>query len=190
MASTKKKASPQREETWSFWELMGATTGPTRGELAHRIDSMGRNGWELALSLASIGSDGHWPHSMAVFRLPSARALQARLEAGFADGMDERSIPWAKTKLARRLKGELAPKHGACLFEYLRCESREVLESYGDPDLVFAEVFAPWQGIAIWTANDLQALAKREYKGIGSVGKPGIVQATGWWAAVPQRALV
>jgi hypothetical protein len=190
MPTKKRKVSPGREETWSFWELMGATTGPTRGELAHRIDSMGRNGWELAASLASIGSDGHWPHSMAVFRIADARALEARLDAGFADGMDERNIPWAKTRLARRLRGEFSPQHHACLFEYLRCESRDVLESYTEPDLVFSEAFAPWQGIAIWTATDLHALSKREYLGIGSVGKPGVLQCTGWWAAVPQRALV
>jgi len=189
MAATKKAAS-KAQETWSFWELMGATTGPTRGELAHRIDTMGNNGWELALSLASIGSDGHWPHSMAVFRIPDAKALQGRLDAGFADGMDERSIPWTKAKLARRLKGEFSPRHKAYLFEYLRCETAEVLRNYDAPDLVFAEAFAPWQGIAMWAADDLHGLAKREFKGLGSVGKPGIVQCTGWWTAVPQRALV
>lgn len=178
-----KKAGGQ--ETWSFWELMGATTGPTRGDLAHRVEAMGRNGWELALSLASIGSDGHWPHSMAVFRLPNARALEDRLDAGFADGMDERNIPWTKTKLARRLKGEFSPKHSAYLFEYLRFGSASALAAYDEPDLVFAECFAPWQGIAMWAADNLHALAKREFKGIGSVGKPGVVQCTGWWVAVP-----
>lgn len=190
MAAAKRKDESSREETWSFWELMGATTGPTRGELAHRVESMGRNGWELVASLASIGSDGHWPHSMAVFRLSDAKALQERLEAGFADGMDERGIPWTKAKLARRIRGEFSPRHKAYLFEYLRCESAEALRDHAAPDLVFAEAFAPWQGIAMWAADDLHGLAKREFRGIGSVGKPGIVQCTGWWTAVPLRALV
>lgn len=178
----------KRGEIWSFWELMGATTGPTRGELAHRIDLMARNGWDLALSLATVGTDGHWPHSMAIFKFADANALRDQLDEGYADSMDERDIRWAKTKLARRLRGEFSARNEAYLFEHVRCASRTVLEKYTEPDLVFADAFAPWQGIAMWGAEHLQALAKREYKGIGSAGKPGVVQCTGWWAMAPRRA--
>lgn len=177
-------------ETYSFWELMGATTGPTRGEMAHRVDTMGKNGWELSASLASVGSTGHWPHTMAIFRLADTQALVDRLDAGFADGMDERDLRWTSTKLARRVRGEFKPKHRAYLFESLRCESADALRGHTGPDLVFSEVFAPWQGFALWGAASLDALAERERKGVGSRGRPGIVQATGWWVVVAERAFV
>jgi len=177
-------------EIYSFWELMGATTGPTRGELAHRITAMGRNGWDLAINLSSIGSDGHWPHSMAVFRFANAGALEKQLKVGFADGMDERDLKWAKMKLATKLRGDLDTKHRSWLFEYVRFGSAEALAAHQGPDLLFAELYAPWQGIAMWGADSLRALMQRELKGIGSVGKPGVLQATGWWTTIPERVLV
>ena len=188
--ATAKKRSPRSRETYSFWEMMGATTGPTRGQMAHRIDGMGKNGWNLELNLSTVGTDGPWPHSMAIFRLPSETALQERLDAGFADGLDERDLRWTRNTLATRLRGEFLPSNDAYLLEYVRCESREVLENYADPDLVFVEPFAPWQGIVMWAAKDINALGKREQKGIGSVGKPGIIKTHGWWVVVAQRALV
>jgi hypothetical protein len=151
---------------------------------------MGKNGWNLELNLSTVGTDGPWPHSMAIFRLPSEVALQERLEAGFADGLDERDLRWTRNTLVTRLRGEFLPTNDAYLLEYVRCESREVLENYAGPDLVFVEPFAPWQGIVMWAAKDINALGKREQKGIGSVGKPGIIKTHGWWVVVAQRALV
>lgn len=182
--------TPPTEETWSFWDLKGSTTGPTRGEITQRINLMGKNGWDLALNLVAVGSDGHWPAGMALFQIRDGAALAARLNTGFADGMDECDFAYAETRLMRRLKGTISSRHQTYLLECLQCESAEVLAGYTQPDLVFCDVFAPWQGIALWGSETFKALVQREFDGIGSMGVDGIRQIEGAWFCVPQRDMV
>jgi hypothetical protein len=83
------------------------------------------------------------------------------------------------------VSGGIVPGHGAFLVERVVTDARSQLEALAGPDLVLAEVLAPWQGVALWSAADLGALAAREYAGIGAGSLPGVVEASGWWAVVP-----
>jgi hypothetical protein len=178
-------------ESWVLWELMGSTDGRTRGRMTKLLAELPSRGWELALKLSTVGSDGEWPHAMGLWRVPSQQALAGWLEAGWDDGVDEDAFVWGKSKLYRQLHGELHAGHSAFLVEYLVADSALALEGLRGPDAVFAEQLAPFQGLAIWSAPDLFALTEREWSGIGSQQASGIRQATGWWAVVtPERDIV
>jgi hypothetical protein len=172
-------------ELWSIWEMVGATNGATRGSMKQAIESLPRRGWELSLSVSIIGNDGHWPGVMAFWRIPGERALNDWLEAGPDDSLDERGLTSGKAKLCRRVLGNLDPEHRMFLIEYVVAQDGETLASLKGPHAVFAELLAPWQGIAVWGARDVYEMVKRERAGIGVSGQLGIEQSTGWFAIVP-----
>lgn len=181
-------------ESWVVWEMMGSTDGRTRGSMTRLLvdaaASPAYKGWELRLKLSSVGSDGHWPHVMGLWRVPGD-ALGATLAAGWEDGVSEEGFVWGKSKLYAKLRGDIRAADTAFLFEYLVADSPAALAALAAPDLVFAETLAPWQGVAVWSAADLFALTEREWKGIGSAGAAGIREATGWWAVTtPDRDIV
>ena len=172
-------------ESWSLWELKGQTKGPTRGQLKERIAALDKMGWDLALFVDSVGVTGHWPHSMALWRIPDAKLLRTRLEAGFDDGLDETNLQIGKSTWLERVSGGISPGHRAFLLEHLRGENGAALRSLKGPDMVLAEALAPWQGVALWGAADLFDLAEKQRSGIGSGGQPGIVHTQAWWLIVP-----
>ena len=182
-------------ESWVVWELMGSTDGRTRGAMTALLGttaaSAAYQGWDLTLKLSSVGSDGHWPHVMGLWRVPDDATLGATLAHGWDDGVDEDGFTWGKSKLYRKLHGDLRAGDTAYLFEYLVADTPSALAALKTPDLVFAETLAPWQGVAVWSATDLFKLTEREWQGIGAVGAPGIREATGWWAVLtPDRDIV
>jgi hypothetical protein len=178
-------------EYWCLWELMGDTDGKTRGGMRDAIAAWRQPGWDLAVELATVGSDGWWPHSMALWRITDDAALTRALDAGFDDGLDEHSFHAGRSTLFERISGELVDRHAALLVEHVRAESAGALDRLAGPDAVFAEIFAPWQGLAIWGADDIFALGAREREGMGCGGTPGLADVLGSWAIkTPSRDLV
>ena len=184
-------------ELWSVWELMGASDGRTRGRMAAATAATTWPGWTLAALFATVGSSGPWPHTTALWRTSRPEALAEVLGGGLsADGFDEEAVVGGTSILARTVTGSFVSAHGAWLIEHVRVADPEVLGRLGTlgtdgADLVLAEVFAPHQGIVLWGAADMEALAAREESGIGSGGRPGVLSATGWWLVTnPTRSIV
>lgn len=182
------------DESWVLWELMGSTDGRTRGSMTQALPESPARGWQLAARLSSVGSDGHWPHVMAFWRMPDGAALAAALDQAWDDGIDENEFVWGKSKLYARVSGQLKDTHTAWLVEYLVADSPASLAALSGedgPDLLLAERLAPWQGVALWGAADLFALSEREWRGMGSREAKGMRQVTGWWAVLtPDRDIV
>jgi hypothetical protein len=178
-------------EIWCVWELKGATDGATRGVLKTRVEQLERRGWELSLNMAVVGSDGYWPANMVFWRLPDRTALTAWLNAGLDDGLDETGLTEGLARLYGLTRGDLDPAHRAFLIEYIVADDEAALAGIQGADLLLAEIMAPWQGLAVWGASDMRALAQREWDGAGASGQPGVRQATGWWNVVPaEREMV
>ncbi len=174
-----------------MWGLMGATDGRTRGRLAAVVDAVPRFGWDLVATLATVGSDGHWPHVTAVWRAPDEDAWVARLEAGSRDGFDEAEVVDAQSRVYRHIRGALPESADAFLIEHVVMPTPDALCRLDGPDLVLAEELAPWQGLLVWAAADLFALAEREQAGLGSTLDATVTQVTGWWATrMPEREIV
>ncbi|HXC39134.1 MAG TPA: hypothetical protein VN667_09315 [Burkholderiales bacterium] len=181
-------------ESWVLWELMGSTDGRTRGSMTRALTELPARGWQLAARLSSVGSDGHWPHVMALWRVPDDATLARALDQGWEDGVDEDGFVWGKSKLHVRISGQLKDTDTAWLVEYLVADrplSTETFEGRAGPDLLLAERLAPWQGVALWGAADLFALSEREWRGMGSREAKGMRQVGGWWAVrTPDRDIV
>lgn len=175
-------------ESWVLWELMGSTDSRTRGSMTQLLAELPPHGWELAAKLSTVGSDGHWPHVMGLWRIPDEATLAKWLDLGWDDGVDENGFSWGKSKLYARLSGQLKPTDTAYLVEYIVAESPAGLAALKGPDMLLAERLAPWQGVAIWGAADLFALSEREWEGLGSRQAKGMREVTGWWAVrTPER---
>lgn len=173
-------------QIWSVWELMGATNGATRGELRKRVRALDTRGWTIELNLACVGNVGHWPANMVFWSMPDHAALARWLNAGLDDGLDETGLTWGKSRLYRPLRGKLDAGHRAFLVQYLVADDPQALMRLESADLVLGELLSPWQGLAIWGAPDLHQTARRDLeRSSGALGRPGIRQATGWWAVVP-----
>jgi hypothetical protein len=159
--------------------------------MAALVGRLPRFGWELEAILATVGSDGHWPHAMAFWRVPDEDALVGRLEAGGADGFDESEVVEGSARLYRPVRGAIPPGAGAFLVEHVVVSEPRALLDLAGPDLVLAEELGPWQGLLLWAADDLFALARREEEGLGSTSDPRCRQVTGWWATrMPEREIV
>lgn len=178
-------------ERWCVWGLMGSTDGRTRGRMAAVVDALPGLGWQRVATLATVGSDGYWPHVTVLWRVPDEEAYVARLEAGSADGFDEREVVEGVARTYRLVRGELPTRASAFLVELVTAAVPAVLSHLEGPDLVLAEELAPWQGMLVWGAADLVALAGREREGVGSVRDPRLRRVTGWWATrMPEREIV
>ncbi len=182
-------------ELWSVWELMGSSDGRTRGRMAAAAVATTWPGWELAGLFATVGSSGPWPHTTALWRTDRAQALTDALAADLGgDGLDEEAFVGGSSTLAQTVQGAFDATLGAWLIEHVRAASPTALSELAHltgADLVLAEVFAPNQGIVLWGAADMAALAAREESGIGSGGRPGVTSATGWWLVTnPARSIV
>ena len=162
---------------WSVWELHG----PTRGELIQLVRKQSPPGAALDLVLATVGSSGFWPHVVAFWR--SDDAFAPWLEAPLDDGLDEQQVWLCEARLYRTVRGEPPADCGAFLVERFTARDRSALETLA-PELLLAEALAPWQGMAVWGARDLDALAARESDGIGA-RRADVESHTGWWALVP-----
>ena len=180
-----------RDERFCVWGLQGSTDGRTRGRMAALVARLPRFGWELEATLATVGSDGHWPPTMAFWRVPDEDALVARLDAGGEDGFDESEVVEGSARLYRHVRGAIPPGAGAFLVEQVIVPDPRTLTDISGPDLVLAEELAPWQALLVWAADDLFALARREQEGVGSTRDPRCREVTGWWATrMPEREIV
>ena len=174
-----------------MWGLHGSTDGRTRGRMAALVGRLPRFGWELEVTLATVGSDGHWPHTMVFWRVPDEDALVARLDAGGGDGFDESEVVEGSARLYRSVRGAVPAGAEAFLVEQVTVPDPRTLAELVGPDLVLSEELAPWQGLLVWAADDLFALARREEEGVGSTRDPRCAQVTGWWATrMPDREIV
>jgi hypothetical protein len=159
--------------------------------MAAVVERLPRFGWELEATLATVGSDGHWPHAMVFWRVPDEDALVARLDAGGSDGFDESEVVEGSARLYRPVRGAIPAGADAFLVEHVVVAKPRTLIDLAGPDLVLAEELAPWQGLLLWAADDLFALARREEAGVGSTRDPRCRQVTGWWATrMPEREIV
>lgn len=178
------------QEIWCLWETMGDSAGMSRGRMRDAMVAARPPGWELVAALATVGSSGWWPHSMGLWRLDAA-ALTEALSRGWDDGLDETSFRWGASRLLERTRGALDASHEALLLESFRAETAAAVDALVAPDLVLRELLAPWQGVAVWGARDLFALAERQRAGIGVAGVPGMLDVEASWAIVtPERELV
>jgi hypothetical protein len=159
--------------------------------MAALAEALPRQGWELETCLATVGSDGHWPHTMVFWRVPDEGALSARLAVGGHDGFDEEQVVEGVARLYRHVRGRLPVDAGTFLVEHVVAASPEALAALAGPDLVLADAFAPWQGLLVWASRDFFTLAERERSGVGSRHDPAVRQVTGWWATrMPEREIV
>jgi hypothetical protein len=126
----------------------------------------------------------------AFWRASGAQPVVDWLDAGADDGFAEEQVGrGCAARLCRRESGGVEPRHHAFLIELVRAESPEAFRRL-PADLLLSDLFAPWQGIAVWSALDLRGLGARQRSGLGSQDGPGVLEATGWYAVVPpERAM-
>jgi hypothetical protein len=180
-----------RDEYWSVWEIMGSTDGRTRGKMRDMIVGLPRDVVSLPLVLATVGSDGYWPATVAVWSVPDGDALTKWLDLGLDDGVDEHSFIWGASKLYKTVSGALNLEDSAYYFEYVTSNSAADLAALEGPDLLLSEVLTPWQGLAIWSASDLFALGKREWDHMSTTGSAGVRDAVGTWKVkIPELDIV
>jgi hypothetical protein len=169
------------EDLWVIGELHG----PFRGQMA-KLARDWQSKLEFVQVLASVGSSGWWPHCVAFWRASPAQWV-AQLDRGLADDFDEGQVWWGEARVCRLVRGALPPAARAFLIE--RVVASDGLDGLDGPDAVFAEVFAPRNGYAIWGAADFLELGRYEEQGIGSAGQ--VAERMAWWATVPpQREMV
>jgi len=176
MASNVEVAEP----LWSLWELFGGT----RGDMLTLLAGARPTGLEQQLVLVTFGPGGYWPHVVGLWRIEGAANLERALSLGAADGVDEARFTWGKSKLLRRVAGAFVPGRVAYLLEFVRMSGHLGADSIKGADLVFAELFASHQGVAMWGASSLAELIAREKCGWGGP-IAGLEERRGLWLVVP-----
>lgn len=166
-----------------MWELHGESRGALLEALEVYTPPVG---WERALTLVTVGLSGYWPHVMVFWHGEMMGGAPAWLATGPDDGLAEERIWWGESRLYTTAAGALDGGRRAYLVERLVAVSPEDLAPLTGPDLVLAEAFAPWQGLALWGADDAAHLAARQAAGVGARGER-IRAATAWWAVSPPR---
>lgn len=168
------------DDLWVIAELHG----PFRGQMA-KLARDWQSKLEFVQVLASVGSSGWWPHCVAFWRASPAQ-WTAQLEHGLEDDLDEEQIWWGQAASCRLVRGALPTGSRAFLIE--RLVSADGLDHLDGPDAVFADVFAPRNGYAIWGETDYLTLGRREEQGIGSASQ--VTERMAWWATVlPDREM-
>jgi hypothetical protein len=111
-------------------------------------------------------------------------------DAGWDDGFDETAVHSGNAGLYRSISGGIDRSHAAYLVERVTTTTPAGLAALSGPTAMFADVFAPWQGIALWGAADLGELRESEPT-IGFFSDHDVRNSVGWWAVVPpDRELV